>query len=54
MHNRGRLIVGSFLIKNLFFHWAEGEKFFSNHLVDLDLSSNTNNWLWLSSAGVDS
>ncbi len=54
MHNRGRLIVGSFLVKNLFFHWAEGEKFFSNHLIDLDLPNNTNNWLWLSSAGVDS
>lgn len=54
LHNRGRLILGSFIVKNMFFHWAEGEKFFSKWLVDLDLPNNTNNWLWLSGAGADS
>jgi len=54
MENRGRLIVGSFLIKNLFFHWAEGEKYFSKHLIDIDVSNNTNNWMWISGSGTDS
>ena len=54
MHNRGRLLVGNFLIKNMFFHWAEGEKYFSQMLCDLDIPNNTQNWLWLSSAGADS
>lgn len=54
MHNRGRLIVASFLVKNLYIHWAEGEKFFSKYLVDLDFANNTNNWLWVSGAGADS
>lgn len=54
LHNRGRMIVASFLVKNLFFHWAEGEKFFSQWLVDLDLPNNNGGWGWVSSSGTDS
>ncbi len=53
MHNRGRLIVSSFLVKNLFWHWAEGEKYFSSKLVDIDVANNTNNWAWISGSGTD-
>jgi len=53
LHNRGRLIVASFLTKNMYFHWAEGEKYFSKWLVDLDLPNNNNNWQFLSGSGVD-
>lgn len=54
MHNRARLIVGSFLIKNLFVDWQIGEKYFANMLVDYDPSVNNGNWQWLSGGGVDS
>jgi deoxyribodipyrimidine photo-lyase len=54
MHNRSRLIVASFLVKNLFIHWAEGEKYFSQKLIDIDPMNNTQNWLWISGAGADS
>lgn len=52
MHNRGRLIVASFLIHNLYFSWVEGEKYFSTKLVDIDPSQNNGNWQWVSGAGV--
>lgn len=54
MNNRGRLIVASFLVKNLFFHWAEGEKHFSKYLCDIDFANNNGNWQWVASSGVDS
>lgn len=53
MHNRGRLIVASFLTKNLLWSWIEGEKYFSNKLVDIDLSNNNGNWQWVAGSGVD-
>ena len=52
MHNRGRLIVASFLIHNLYISWQEGEKYFATKLVDIDPSQNNGNWQWVSGAGV--
>lgn len=54
MHNRGRLIVASFLTKNLLWDWIDGEKYFANKLIDYDPSVNNGNWQWVSSSGVDS
>jgi deoxyribodipyrimidine photo-lyase len=54
MHNRGRLIVASFLTKNLMWNWEDGEMYFSNKLIDYDPSVNNGNWQWVSSSGVDS
>jgi deoxyribodipyrimidine photo-lyase len=54
MHNRGRLIVSSFLIKILLIDWREGEKYFSTKLVDYDPASNNGNWQWSASTGADS
>jgi deoxyribodipyrimidine photo-lyase len=53
MHNRGRLIVGSFLVKILLIDWKLGEKYFSNKLVDIDLCVNNGNWGWVSGSGSD-
>ena len=54
MHNRGRLIVASFLIKTLLIDWRWGEKYFATQLVDYDVASNSQNWLWVSGGGADS
>ena len=54
MHNRGRLIVASFLIKNLGIDWREGEKYFAQSLVDYDVLVNNGNWQWVSGSGADS
>lgn len=54
MHNRGRLIVASFLIKNLMVDWRYGEKYFANKLVDYDVYVNQGNWQWVSGSGADS
>lgn len=54
MHNRGRLIVASFLIKTLLINWKEGEKYFANKLTDYDPASNNGNWQWVASTGADS
>lgn len=53
MHNRVRLIVGSFLVKHLFHSWKEGMSWFFNTLVDADLASNTFGWQWISGCGID-
>jgi len=53
MHNRVRMIVGSFLTKDLMLHWREGAKWFEDTLVDADLASNTFGWQWVSGCGVD-
>jgi deoxyribodipyrimidine photo-lyase len=52
MHNRARLLFGDFLIKHCNFHWIEGEKFFSHHLVDYDpiINGGSGNWAWLCGA----
>jgi len=54
MHNRGRLIVSSFLVKNLLIDWRHGEKYFAQQLIDYDPHSNNGNWQWVSGSGVDS
>lgn len=54
MHNRGRLIVASFLVKNLGIDWREGEKYFAKSLVDYDVLVNNGNWQWISGSGADS
>jgi len=56
LHGRGRLIVSSFLIKNMFFHWKEGEKFFAQYLVDYDwiVNGGVGNWSWMAGSGADS
>ncbi len=54
MHNRGRLIVASFLCKTLLNDWRWGERFFAQHLTDYDVASNMHNWLWIAGGGADS
>lgn len=54
MHNRGRLIVSNFLIKILLINWQDGEKYFSNKLIDIDPSVNLGNWGWSAGSGADS
>lgn len=53
MHNRLRMITASFLSKDLLISWQEGEKYFSQHLLDYDLASNNGGWQWASSTGCD-
>ena len=53
MHNRVRMIVASFLIKNMLLHWREGEKWFWDCLVDADLASNSASWQWCAGSGAD-
>jgi deoxyribodipyrimidine photo-lyase len=53
MHNRVRMIVGSFLVKHLLIHWSEGEKWFWDTLVDADSASNTASWQWVAGTGAD-
>ncbi len=53
MHNRVRMIVGSFLVKNLLQPWQEGARWFWDTLVDADLASNTLNWQWIAGSGAD-
>jgi deoxyribodipyrimidine photo-lyase len=53
MHNRVRMIVGSFLIKDLFIHWIEGARWFWDTLVDADLANNTLGWQWIAGSGPD-
>ncbi len=53
MHNRVRMIVGSFLVKNLLQPWQEGARWFWDTLVDADLANNTLNWQWVAGSGAD-
>ncbi|MEJ5338362.1 MAG: cryptochrome/photolyase family protein [Aquificaceae bacterium] len=53
LHNRMRMIVGSFLTKVLLVDWRIGEKFFMEHLLDYDEVVNTGNWQWTASVGAD-
>jgi deoxyribodipyrimidine photo-lyase len=53
MHNRVRMIVGSFLVKNLLQPWQEGTRWFWDTLVDADLANNTMNWQWVAGSGAD-
>lgn len=53
MHNRLRMIVASFLTKDLLQHWQRGEEYFASHLLDFELASNNGGWQWAASTGVD-
>ncbi len=53
MHNRVRMIVASWLTKNLGLHWLEGARWFWDTLVDADLASNTLGWQWTAGCGAD-
>jgi deoxyribodipyrimidine photo-lyase len=53
MHNRVRMIVGSFLVKNLLLPWQDGSRWFWDTLVDADLASNTLGWQWCAGCGAD-
>ena len=54
MPNRLRMVTASFLCKNLFLDWREGEKYFALKLLDFDLGANNGGWQWSSSTGCDS
>ena len=53
MHNRLRMIIACFLVKDLLIDWRWGEKYFSDHLIDYDLSANNGGWQWAASTGCD-
>lgn len=53
MHNRCRMIVASFLTKDLIINWQWGEKYFMQNLIDGDLSANNGGWQWSASSGMD-
>ena len=53
MHNRLRMVVASFLTKDLGIDWRRGERFFAQHLNDYDLAANTGGWQWAASTGCD-
>ena len=53
MHNRGRMIVASFLTKDLLIDWRWGEKYFARHLLDYNISANNGGWQWASGSGTD-
>ncbi|MCC0006940.1 MAG: deoxyribodipyrimidine photo-lyase [Hyphomicrobiaceae bacterium] len=53
MHNRVRMIVASFLIKDLMIPWQDGERWFWDTLVDADLASNAASWQWVAGSGAD-
>ncbi|MFN0160382.1 MAG: cryptochrome/photolyase family protein [Burkholderiales bacterium] len=53
MHNRLRMVVASFLTKDLGLDWRRGECFFADHLIDYDLAANNGGWQWAASTGCD-
>ncbi len=53
MHNRPRMVVASFLVKDLHLEWQLGERFFAQHLVDFDVASNAHGWQWTAGCGTD-
>lgn len=53
IHNRVRMIVGCFLVKNLSIHWRYGARWFLDCLVDADLASNSAGWQWVAGSGLD-
>ncbi|HSR29240.1 MAG TPA: deoxyribodipyrimidine photo-lyase [Anaerolineae bacterium] len=53
MHNRARMIVASFLVKDLLIDWRWGERFFMQHLVDGDPAANNGGWQWTAGTGTD-
>ena len=53
MHNRVRMIVASFLTKDLLIDWRRGEAYFAEKLLDYDFASNNGGWQWASGSGCD-
>ncbi|MEK7392515.1 MAG: deoxyribodipyrimidine photo-lyase [Fibrobacterota bacterium] len=53
MHNRCRMVVASFLTKDLHIHWKRGERWFARWLLDIELASNVGGWQWAASTGAD-
>lgn len=53
MHNRVRMLVGSFLCKHLLIDWRWGEAYFAEKLLDYEMASNVGNWQWVAGSGVD-
>jgi deoxyribodipyrimidine photo-lyase len=53
MHNRMRMVVASFLVKDLGLDWRWGERYFATHLNDFDLAANNGGWQWAASSGCD-
>lgn len=53
LHNRVRMIVASFLVKDLHIEWTHGARHFMRHLVDADLASNQHGWQWTAGTGTD-
>jgi deoxyribodipyrimidine photo-lyase len=53
MHNRARMVVGSFLVKDLLIDWQRGEAYFMEQLVDGDWASNNGGWQWVTGTGTD-
>ena len=53
MHNRVRMLVGSFLCKHLLIDWRLGEAYFAEKLLDYEMASNVGNWQWVAGCGVD-
>ncbi len=53
MHNRLRMVVASFLTKDLGLDWRLGERYFAEHLIDFDLAANNGGWQWAASSGCD-
>lgn len=53
MHNRTRMVVASFLVKDLHLEWQLGERYFKEHLIDYDVASNAHGWQWTAGSGTD-
>ncbi len=53
MHNRLRMVTGSFLVKHLRINWIEGEKYFQDTLLDYDTANNVSGWQWIAGCGAD-
>ena len=53
MHNRLRMVVASFLVKDLGIDWRWGERYFAEKLIDFDLAANNGGWQWAASTGCD-
>jgi deoxyribodipyrimidine photo-lyase len=53
MHNRVRMVVGSFLVKDLLIDWRWGEAYFARKLLDFELAANNGNWQWVAGCGCD-
>jgi deoxyribodipyrimidine photo-lyase len=53
MHNRTRMVVASFLVKDLHIEWTHGANYFKEHLIDFDVASNSHGWQWTAGCGTD-